>query len=340
MSNRITPEEFRKTADRCFSDVKSDPCLAYHIIAAEKGETKLKKKTSVSLVPVLVVLVLLATVAYAATEIYRQVTWKGEPLGTTEAPFTSETIYAEDPVEDEMINHIENLTATVPEDDYSEVWYTENGSRTINVHKKQKTFSSYEDFQQFMSGIDYLTVPVWFPENMNHFSGKVLMESKVNIESEEDGYFVDTDGVSVFQTGNIDGYYKQTEEWDDGPIHFRRYTLNDAEAVITGYELIIGFTDHSDIIITSELYTGSGSSFTLTADETAKTIDVKNMNDALLINSSNNTMHDRLFLRRELYTPITFVSLMQGQLTSTEEVLTIMTYDYEPETLVKIITGE
>ena len=115
---------------------------------------------------------------------------------------------------------------------------------------------------------------------------------------------------------------------------------NNLRTIITGYELIIGFADHSDIIITSELSTGSGTSFTLAADETAKAIVVENMSDALLINSPNTAMHDRLFVRRELDTPITFLSLMQGQLASTEEVLTIMTYDYEPETLVKIITGE
>lgn len=339
MNKRITPEEFQKTADSCLSGLNSDRLLAYHIIAAEKGEIKMKKKISISLVPILVVLFLLVTVAYAATEIYRQITWKGEPLETTGEPFASEMVYA---VEDEMINHIENLTAAVPEDDYAEVWYTGNDSRTINVHKKQKTFSSFEDFQQFMSSFDYLSVPVWLPENMNYFSGKVIMDSKVNVESEDDGNYVDTDGVSSYRTGNADGYYKQTEEWDDADshIHYRRYTLNDTEAIITGYELIIGFADHSDIIITSELSTGSGTSFTLAADETAKAIVVENMSDALLINSPNTAMHDRLFVRKELDTPITFLSLMQGQLTSTEEVLTIMTYDYEPETMVKIITGE
>ena len=299
-----------------------------------QGGVIMKKKTSFSIISALVALFVLATVAYAATEIYRQVTWKGEPVEMTEELYHwAETNSDEDTSREEINTIIHDLIDDIPEEDYAEAWYRGDDFTTGNIHKKQKNFSSYEDFLQFMSAVDYLSVPVWLPENMNSFSAKVLMDSKV--QNGTDGGF----NYSFNEDGTV-GYYKMIEEWKDETTQFRHCSLDDSDAIVTGYQLVIGFTDHHDITIYSELSISHGTSFGLESDETATPLNIDNMADALFITSPDQGKRDKLFLRRELSDPISFVSFVQGMQTSSEENVTVMAFDQDPETLVRIMTGE
>ena len=337
------------------SGLKENPFLSQRIIAQAKGEEPVKKRT-ISFIGIIAVLLVLAAVAYAATEIYRQINWKGEPVETiTEfLPLSEDTSSDSDAnISRNEINDIIHLYIdNIPDEDYAEIWYKSQTFTTGNIHQKQKNFTSYEDFLQYMSSVDYLTVPSWLPENMISFSGKVLMESQILKETDANPenfvYYTNEDGsISVFNPdalwGYPDalwGYYKQAEEWENDQIKFCRYILDDTEAIITGYQLTIGFQDHFEIQIICELSTSLGTSFKLESDETATPVTVRDMTDGLLITSPGQEKKDKLFLRRELNTPVSFVSLMKGEQTSSEEQITIMAYDQEPENLIKIFSGE
>ena len=55
MNEKIRPDEFRESMDRCLSGVKADPFLAGRVLASKEGEPAMKRKLSVSLVFALVV---------------------------------------------------------------------------------------------------------------------------------------------------------------------------------------------------------------------------------------------------------------------------------------------
>ena len=96
MSDKISANEFRESLNRHLSLMKADPWLAQRIIASERGETKVKKKLSVSVIVALLLLVL-ATVALAVTGLYRVINWQGDVTRTTELTQASglETLQSE-----------------------------------------------------------------------------------------------------------------------------------------------------------------------------------------------------------------------------------------------------
>ena len=65
MNDKINANEFRESLDRHLSDMKADPWLAQRIIASERGEGKVKKKLSVSVILVVSLLLVLTTAALA-----------------------------------------------------------------------------------------------------------------------------------------------------------------------------------------------------------------------------------------------------------------------------------
>ena len=71
MNDKINANEFRESLDRHLSDMKADPWLAQRIIASERGEGKVKKKLSVSVILVVSLLLVLTTAALAVTGLYQ-----------------------------------------------------------------------------------------------------------------------------------------------------------------------------------------------------------------------------------------------------------------------------
>ena len=78
MNDKINANEFRESLDRHLSDMKADPWLAQRIIASERGEGKVKKKLSVSVILVVSLLLVLTTAALAVTGLYQVINWKGD----------------------------------------------------------------------------------------------------------------------------------------------------------------------------------------------------------------------------------------------------------------------
>ena len=392
MSNSLKPEAFRESVYRCFPGVKTDPFLAGRIIASEKGETKVKKKVSFSLAFVLLILFVLAAAACAGTVIYREVNWKGEPI-ETEAPDWPEI---RTPEEDENIAVMDQLTEEVPEGDYSYTQYDGPDFRQVHEHYKQKNFTSFEEFRQYMADWDYLTVPAWLPEDVKTVSAKVILQSKVNPEKDTPDWETMDDGNEdqdaepdaelpeemAFETdvpmeepemieaepesdeeseSDVAWDYEEEEEngWEDDfaggyftkvedlytgkddKVHFTRYTLDDADAVVTGYQLTLGFNGRPDIRIFSELDTSIGeSTFRLSEEETADTPHVKGMGDALLISSPSEEIKERLFLTRYLTKPVEYSEVWALARRTNRESITVLAYDRTPEEMIRIITGE
>ena len=171
MSKRINPEVFRESVDRTCSGVRANPFLAGRIMAEEKEEKGTGRKISIRFVTILSILVLAAVAAYAAIGMVYAPVWDGEEV----REFGMPEIYAEQPYLGEGVNKEEldditwELVNSVGDDEYAEAWYEysldgENTTRSVRTHEKKKVFETYEEFRQYMTNVDYLTLPSWFPE--------------------------------------------------------------------------------------------------------------------------------------------------------------------------------
>lgn len=308
-------------------------------LPAQKQEEEIvKKKVSFSIVFVFVILFALAAVAYAAsTGWIREVTWQGEPVEATNEPYMGPGITDEYTEKSQLI---EEVAQSIPDGDYAEISYRGESFSMWKTRKKQKVFSSFEEFRQFMAGVDYLTAPVWLPENTVSFTATVTMDSKPKEDADENDYIISVD-ESGNETVELPGCYELIEEKDVKEVHVDHYVLDDADAVVTGYKIILGIEGHRDIEIDSELSVAIGeSSFWLAEGETASPLEVEGVTKALLVSSEDPDMYDKLFLDKELDHSVTFVPAMDGMKTSSRESAYVLFYDQAPETIIRIMTGK
>lgn len=271
MSRKISPEMFRESLDRCSSGVHGDPFLAGRIIASGKGERKMKRKMFTSFALALVILFALAAAAYSATVIYRTVNYQGETLETTEEPREyPDEARDYDALCDELIGSVQDSECAI----FSLKMST--GSEMTSEHKKQVRFGSWEEFTKFMADVDYMSVPAWLPEYKT-FSARIEMDLK--------------DG----------GQYEVLENRVEGPAVFRRFSFDDADAVITGYEIYLDEDDEDSFVeINSCLAYKDSGRFTVQENEKAEPVTVKGMPEALLVRSSNPQTRNRLYTYKEL----------------------------------------
>ena len=283
MNNSISASEFKAAIDRCLSDIKTDPGLARRVMAAEKGKPLARKTPSVRFVCALAVLLLLASAACAAG-LYRAVTWKGairesvEPVQTpkqsAEATQTGWT----------MDDALRSFIADVPEEQTAFVWYENERHEIQNseLHKKKKTFSSHEAFLRYMADARQLTVPARLPEGeVAYYSAEVSMDCAAS------------------------GAYERLESNRKGPLQYSRFRIDEDAAVATGYSLVIGMQDGRSFHIQSELRSALSEEALLLRDgETARSIAIPGMADALLIQSEDPAYPDGLLMRRTLDEPV------------------------------------
>ena len=316
-------------------------CIHQTIISLptqKQEEVIVKKKVSFSIVFVFVILFALAAVAYAAsTGWIRMVSWKGETVETTEEPYTGPNMTDED-----MKNYriVQELAKSIPDGEYAEIGYWGENCNIWRTRKKQRIFSSFEEFSQFMAGIGYLTAPVWLPENTVSFSATVIMDSRTREVTDEDDYIVPVDEWED-EMQELPGCFELIEEKEVGKVLLTRYALDGADAVVTGYKIVLGMDGQRDIEIDSELSVAiDEGSFLLGEDETTSPLDVDGMTKALLVSSENPDMYDKPFLEKDLDKPVTFVEAMDGMKTSARESVYVQFYDQTPETIIKIMTGK
>ena len=322
MSSKVTPDSFRASMDRCLSGAKADPFLASRIIASEKGEPKMKK-ASVSIALVLLVLFILATVAYAASKMSHSVNWKGETI--LEYPDTYDEELANFKAGTGMsINEAYEiagrLAAEVPDNYYVEVEYELPGDHNaFSFHPKRKCFTSFEEFKKYMADYDYLTIPAWLPEDMTGFNAEVHMNMSTLLHRND----------------------SEIEEYQDGPAHYSRYTYDDSLSVVTGYQIEFYIGD-GNVWVSSYVRNGSESQpgNSLEEKDVIRVVSIKGMDDSLLISSPEHEIIS-LEMHRKLKKAVRYKGLDQPiPHRCDEERLYIISAILDDDTILRIFNGE
>ena len=282
MNEKIKPDEFRKSMDRCLSGVKADPFLAGRVIASKEGEPRMKRKLSVSLVFVLVALLALGTVAYSATRLFKNVNMNGEVI-STEPPTDMADSFQEAGINMKEVNDLmQKLIREEPNDDVIiSVWCTSptDNATTSSTRNRMKTFNDYGDFLEFVAGVDYLTLPAQLPEGYTSFTAKVYMECL---------------------WGNTP---ELIDRGEDGPVQFVRYTFDDSAAVITSYEMTFSYDDQEkDIMIAERLIGHPSEVYVLRDCDSAEPVTVNGMEKALRITIPGYIYPTQIVMLKSLHT--------------------------------------
>ena len=286
MNKKISAEEFREALDRHASDLKANLLLAQGIIASEtEGDGIMKRKWIKTLVLALAMILTLGTVAYGVTSMYRTVTWKGE----TEENGREPVIIEGDENVDKALDDFRKEMADRPANEFVTAWYDDgSGEAELDVMNTlslpvTKTFRNVEDFMEYMSGVKTLTAPVWFPEGeYESFRAEVRLAC----------------GAS--------GDYELIESGKKGSISYNRFRLAEADAVPYEYTVNLTLKHGNGYVIYATLWPEEGEAATfLLEGETAETIKVKGMEDALLFPNRKTTGDMDVTMRRALEEPVT-----------------------------------
>lgn len=325
MNEKIRPDEFRKSMDRCLSGVKADPFLAGRVLASKERETKVKRKLSASLVFALVALLALGTAAYSASYLYRSVNMKGEVV-TTELPYDMDDFFYGSGMNAKETRELVNQTAhDVPDDIYCQAWYSspKDHAAYISTHQKTKKVNSYEEFLEYMSGTDHLTLPTYIPENYTSFSAEIYMDCA------------------------WDSPLELLEENTEGPVQYVRYTFDESASVISGYSLVFGYEDHNkDIQIVSSLTGSVPATYGLTDNEKSDPVTVKGMGEALLLSRPGYFIQIHM---QRYFDRIKHIHIHVPEKANTNpsdngyyrhEYVVISSRDRKPEELLKVFNGE
>ncbi|MBQ6288262.1 MAG: hypothetical protein IJK71_03340 [Clostridia bacterium] len=286
MNKKISAEEFRGALDRHASDLKANLLLAQGIIASEaEGEGKVKRTWRKSLVLALAMILTLGTVAYGVTSIYRTVNWKGE----TEADVQEPVLVEGDPQVAGALVELGREMADKPENEFVTAWYDDGtGKNELDVlnteaYPAKKVFRNVEDFLDYMSGVETLTAPSWFPEGeYESFLAEVSFACRAS------------------------GNYELIESGKAGPICYNRFRLAEEDAVPYEYLVNITMRHGNGYVIQSTLWPEEGEAATvLSGEETAQAVTVKGMEDAVLFPDRASTADMDLAMRRALKNPVT-----------------------------------
>lgn len=322
MNNKVTPENFRASMDRVLSGSKADPFLASRIIAAEKGEPKMKK-ASVSIALVLLILIILATVAYAASKMSHSVNWKGETIHEYEyegSDWDGDFKESAGISPHEATEITDKLIAGIPDSDDVYARYTApNGFSVCSFHPKQKRFTSFEEFKEYMADYDYLTIPAWLPDNVSDFQAEVHMDM----------------GHRIYKKG------LKVDEYQEGPIYYRHFTYDDSRAIVSGYEIEFTMSKGGYVRISSSLRgLTEGPGYSFTEGDTFEVVSVKGMTDAVLV-SRQKYRYAGLMMHRNLKKSVK-CQLMdcEGILSCHEEYVDAESYYMDKDTILRIFNGE
>ncbi len=324
MNKKISANEFRESLDRHVSYLKANPWLAQSIIASEmKGETKVKRKLTTSVIIALLMILTLGTVAYGVTSLWRTVSWQGEETNIGE--MTIEVMPEENvPLYNKMLDYMDS----VEDNEIARAWF-DNGNETSPWNSMQKPmkkhFNCAEDFLDYMSGVSTLTSPLRFPEGKyESFEANVSMVCR------------DT------------GKYELIESGEKDSVHYSRFRMDEADAVPCEYYIRITMKDGTCYIIQSCLLPEAREAATgLDEGETAESITVRGMDDALLIHRQDETVYD-VIMRRKLSEPIGWKQISGTEAPFEEEtgffteenVVIWGPGDVDPAELVKLFDGE
>ena len=329
MNEKISTNEFRESLDRYLSDMKADPWLTHRIIASERGETKVKKKLSVSMI-VASLLLVLTTVALAVTGLYRVINWQGDITRTTDLTQKPGTDTVQTVTEEWHVDSLNSFISEIPNEETAYAWYNnDDGSiKCSELHQKQIPISSIEWFAEYMQDIRHLSVPVSFPEgNVTDCYGKIFMECKAF------------------------GNYSLIKNGQSGSMCYNRFLIDESSSIATGYDLLFALGDLENgirYIIRSELRDRTYEEpLMLREGETVKKVNVEGMSDALLIMAEDPAYPDGLIMQRKLDEPIRLKQLpLNNKLEESDdrncqyEYMTVWAYNLNnPESLPELFSG-
>ncbi len=276
-------EPSEELKDRIHQEISSLPIR-------EQEEEIVKKKLSFSFVTVIAILLVLVAVAYAATEVYHRISvnWKGETVEETELPIGPEPTIIPPPdaqvlmTDEDLVQMADELLHNaVAEDEYGLVSYETSGGTMGRVSPMEKTFGSWDEFQEYMIHSSEHTLPAWIPDGYEFQEAKVMISCKA------------------------DGEYKLIEERQEGPITLKRYKIDDSDAIVVWY--VIDYRESGEdnhyLIVGSSLtddIDADGRTFDLTDGQSASVITIPGMDDALAIVDSNDPIYNRLAMIRRL----------------------------------------
>ena len=266
--------------DRIHQEISSLPIR-------EQEEKIVKKKLSFSFVSAIAILLLLAAVAYAATEVYHRISvnWKGETI-EEEEPLPEITTAPPEIMTEVELSLMANdlLHHSVMEEEYGMVSYTTSYGTSGTSKPISKTYNSWDEFQDAIANADSLTMPACAPDEYEFESATLWFGCRKG------------------------GEYKLIEEHQDGIMTVERYKVDDSDLVITGYEITYRASDEAYhyIGVSSSLdeKTVGEDLFGVNEEESATVITIPGMDDAILISSSNEIKMSRLVMQRELSNPV------------------------------------
>ncbi len=322
MNKKISANEFRETLDSHASDLKANPWLAQSIIASEmKGETKVKRKWTTSLVIALLIILALGTVAYGVSHMWRIVNWQGEVTNTDE-----HTIEIPEESKEQFYMLTEYMNS-VPDNEMAGAWIDDGTELTRwNSQRRpmRKTFRNKEDFLEYMSGITTLTAPASFPEG-------------------EYEYFLAT----VYMLCKETGKYELVEDGENGPIHYVRFRVDENDFVPVEYSVAIWMRNGKHYNILSSLREKMKDAAYLDEGESVEKIRIKGMDEVLLIRNRKDSTQNVVSMHRKLDEPVGW-KLVYGDNPyredtgsySDEYIAIWSNKGADPANLVKMFTGE
>lgn len=248
-------------------------------------EPVVKKKLSFSAAGIIAIVIALMAAAYAATALYRVVTWKGEITRTVDSTETPVSLAEENPYLQEQTDSLRQFMLDVPDDETVFAWYESDGKITASeLHRKQITITSFEKFKQYMTGTQDLTLPSWYPdEDVSSCRAVIYMDCKAF------------------------GKYDLLENHCNGNMKYKRFLIDDSDSLITGYRLELSLKDGSLVTVNAYLasmVSSSEEALMLREGETAEKIDIGGMSDALLIKAQGPDTQVNLIMRRNLIEPV------------------------------------
>ena len=289
MNRKISATEFRDLFNRYASELKADPRRAQRIIAAEKGERKMKKKWTVSLAFVLLIMLGLAGAAYGVTSLCRVVGWRGEVTRTVEPVEMPEAPDEKTAEKESKMGMIGSYLQEVPDDETVFAWY-DDGTNEMNIyncdlHKAVKNTNSIDEFLEWMSS-SAMTLPSWLPEEVHDkCTAMVLMDCKAY------------------------GHYEELERSYGEDFNYTRFRIDEASKIPTEYLFGIDLEDGRSYMIHSYLRPSQSEEATgLLEGETVEKVTVKGMDDALLIRR-NEAYSPVLIMRRQMDEPVAWKRL-------------------------------
>ena len=283
MNKKITADELHDAIARQLSGLEPDPRLARRIIAAEKEEVKMKKVSHTAVIIAAVMLLAMATALAAG--LGGRVNWLGEVQHPSEAPIHTSPMPTVVPLTGADPNQIDpTLRALLEQASDRELIAISTARRSIWSNRIQR-IAAREEFDALMDASPDFPLPVRIPE------GYVFEKGYVQYGCLPRGEY-----ILSSQTVHPEGFTVS------------RYSVDRDMDLVTAYDLTFRTEDEKDRLFIHAFMAASGDphqyEFIITEGQTARAVQVKGMDNALIIDSGDTGFVTRdLVMRKKMSAP-------------------------------------